>query len=149
MHKAIARTGADSAVGGVWIDTIFGRQHHGFTRCNQVDKGQHIGHYFDHRGIAHLAHINNLAAHGSQDVFHPVKGRLLPTDQHGNLARICQMHAAGDRAFQHRDALGLGHVRQAQQVFHVSGAHLDPGAAGFEVLKHATCALDHFARHGG
>ena len=148
MHKTIARAGADGAVGGVRIDTVFGRQHHGFTCSNQVDKGQHIGHHFDHRGIAHLAHVNDLAAHDAQYVLHTVKGGLLTTHEHRDLARVGQMHAPGHWAFQHGNAFGFGHVGQTQQVFHVGGAHFDPGAAGFQVLKHAASAFDHFARYG-
>ena len=149
MHKAVTGTGADRAVGGVRVDAVFGRHHHRLGRSDQMDEGQHIGDHLHHRGVAQLAHVDDLPAHGGEQRLHTLVDRLFAADQHGDLARVGQMHPAGHRALQHADAACGGGVVQALQVFEVGGAHLDPDAAGGQVLEHTARPFDDLAGDGG
>ena len=147
MHKAVARTRADGAVGGIGVHAVFGGQHHGFTGRHQVDEGQHVGDHLHHRGVAHGAHVNDLAAHGAQQRFDALEGVFFTADQHGDFTRVGQVNTARDGALQHRDPAGFGQFGQALEVLQIGGAHLDPNATRFEVRQHALRAFDHVARN--
>ena len=77
--------------------------------------------------------MENLVAHRLHCCVMGVKKILVAPRQHGDLALIGQMHAAGDRKLHHPHPRLCRNGGQGQDLIPAKGRHFQPMRAGFHL----------------